>query len=46
MKDLPEDVIEEHKLSGKFTNNGYVYVEVQKGIHGLPHSGLIVHQIL
>ena len=30
----------------KFTNYGYVYVEVQKGIYSLPHSGIITHQLL
>ena len=46
MTNLPEDLIEEYKLRDKFTNNGYLYVGVRKGMYGLPHSGIITQQIL
>ena len=46
MSDLPEDVIEEYKLHKKFTNNGYVYVEVWKLMYSLNRSGIISHNIL
>ena len=46
MKNLPEDLIEEYKLREKFTNNGYLYVGVRKGMYSLPHSGIITHQLL
>ena len=46
MKNLPEDLIEEYKLRDKFTNNGYLYVGVRKGMYGLPHSGIITQQLL
>ena len=39
-------MIDEYKLHEKVTNNGYVYVEVRKGLYGLTHSGIILQQLL
>ena len=39
-------MIEEYKIHYKVTNYGYVYVEVRKGMYGLPHSGIITQNIL
>ena len=38
-------MIEEYNLQNKVINNGYVYVEVWKGMYGLPHSGIIGHHL-
>ena len=46
MSHLPDDVIEEYNLKPKATNDGYVYVEVRRGMYGLPHGGLIAQQLL
>ena len=43
---LLEYFIEEYNIHKKVTNDGYVHVEVRKVMHGLPHQGLIVNQIL
>ena len=37
---FPDDVIEEYKLRDKVEPNGYVYIEVRKGMYGLPQAGL------
>ena len=46
MADLPEDVIEYCEICKKVANDGFVYVEVQKGIYGLTHSGIIAQKLL
>ena len=35
---LPEDVINQYKLKDKATPEGYIYVEVRKGMYGLPQA--------
>ena len=37
--DFSEDFIEHYGLKDKAMSDGYVCVEVRKGIHGLPHAG-------
>lgn len=46
MVDIPEDVIAEYKLKNLETADGYIYIEVQKEIYGLPHAGLTAQQLL
>ena len=41
LDDLPEDVIKHYKLQEKVNRNGYVYGEIQGGMHGLPQAGLL-----
>ena len=36
MEDIPEEVIIEYNLRKLATKEGYVYVEVRKGMYGLP----------
>ena len=36
--DLPKDFIEECKLREKVTKDEYVYVEICKGVYGLPQA--------
>ena len=43
---LPDEIIEEYKLKDKVDSKGYVYVEVRRGMYGLPHAGLIAQQLL
>ena len=44
--DLPEDVIKQYKLQEKATKDGFVYVEIRRGMYGMPHSGLIAQELL
>ena len=45
LSDIPDKIIKEYKLQAK-TENGCVYVEVNKGMHGLPQSGLLANNLL
>ena len=38
MSDIPDDVIEEYNLLDKATSAGYVYVDIWKGMYGLPQT--------
>jgi hypothetical protein len=46
LSDLPEDVIDFYGLRDKVTQDGYVYVEVRKGMYGLPQAGLLAQELL
>ncbi|EJK62785.1 hypothetical protein THAOC_16591 [Thalassiosira oceanica] len=45
MSDIPQEVIDEYKLVDKAVN-GFVYVEVSRGMYGLPQSGLLANELL
>ncbi len=44
--DNPEEIIVEYKLREKVTSDGQVYVEIQKGMYGLPQAGILAQQLL
>ena len=44
--DIPEDVVAEYNLQEKATKDGYVYIEVRKGMYGLPQAGLLAQNLL
>ena len=46
MSDIPGDVIKEYNLLDKATAEGYVYVEIRKGMYGLPQAGRIAQELL
>ena len=46
LKMFPDDVIEEYNLREKSEPNGYVYIEVRKGMYGLPQAGLLAQKLL
>ena len=46
LADLPDDVIKHYNLESKLTSDGYVYLEVQKGMYGLPQAGILEHKLL
>jgi hypothetical protein len=39
--DMPDGVIKHYNLRDEATPDGYVYWEIQKGMYGLPHAGII-----
>ncbi len=41
LTDIPQEVINEYKLAQKTTKEGYVYIEVRKGMYGLPWAVLL-----
>ena len=43
---FPDDVIGEYNLRDKVEPNGFVYIEVRKGMYGLPQAGLLAQKML
>jgi len=41
-----EDVIKPDNLRNKAIKEGFVYVEVRKGMYGLPQGGLLAQELL
>ena len=46
LTDLPADVIKHYDLNAKVTTDGYVYVEIRRGMYRLLQVGLIAQQLL
>ena len=44
--DLPQDFIDEYKLHNKTTKNWYVYLEICKGMYGLPQAFILAQKLL
>ena len=45
LKNFPEDVIQQYKLR-EMAVGGKVYVEISKGMYGLPQAGIIAQELL
>ena len=43
--DIPEEIIEQYNLREKATPDGSVYIEIRKGMYGLPQAGLLAQQL-
>ena len=43
---FPDDVIEHYGLNEKASPDGYVYVEIRKGMYGLSQAGIIAQELL
>jgi len=46
LSDLPDDIVQHYNLADKVSPDGYVYVEIRRGMYGLPQAGLIAQQLL
>ena len=46
MSEIPQDFIEEYNLHDKVTTDGYIYLEIRRGMYGLPHAGKIAQDLL
>jgi hypothetical protein len=46
LSDFPEDVIEHYNLKEKTNKDGMVFVEIRKGMYGLPQAGLLAQELL
>ena len=42
---FPADIIEYYKLMDKVLD-GYVYMEIRKGMYGLPQAGVLANKLL
>ncbi|KAL7488941.1 hypothetical protein ACHAW6_014541, partial [Cyclotella cf. meneghiniana] len=46
LTDIPAEIITEYKLRDKVNKNGFVLIEVTKGMYGLPQAGLLANLLL
>eukprot|EP00956_Cyclotella_meneghiniana_P017716 scaffold29109_cov56-Cyclotella_meneghiniana.AAC.5 len=46
MADLPDEIIQEYRLRKLVNAKGFVFVEVTKGMYGLPQAGLLANELL
>ena len=46
LSDLPKSVVQQYDLEAKSTKDGYVNVEIKRGMHGLLQAGLILQKLL
>jgi hypothetical protein len=44
--DTPKEIIKQYKLRDIVKPDKYVYCEINKGLYGLPQSGIIAQQLL
>ena len=42
----PKEVIDEYDLLSKASEDGSIYIEVNKGMYGLPQAGLLANELL
>ena len=43
---IPDDIIDHYGLRDKVTADGWVYIEIRKGMYGLPQSGILANKLL
>ena len=46
LTDIPQKVIQEYKLKDMSTTDGSIYMEVSKGMYGLPQAGLLAQKLI
>ena len=46
LTDIPDEIIREYNLDEKATKDGSIYIEANKGMYGLPQSGLLANELL
>jgi hypothetical protein len=44
--DIPNKIIAEYNLRDKVSKDGHIYVEIQKGMYGLPQAGILAQELL
>ena len=40
MTQIPDEIIAEYNLKNKVRSDGFVYIEIQRGMYGLPQAGM------
>ena len=43
---IPQEIIQEYHLQNIVSNDGYIYMQIEKGMYGLPQAGKIANQEL
>ena len=46
LEDIPQEIVDEYKLTTIATKEGWVYIEIRRGMYGLPHGGIIAQEQL
>jgi hypothetical protein len=46
LSDIPQEIINKYKLRDMAAEDGLVYIEANKGMYGLPQSGLLANELL
>jgi hypothetical protein len=46
IKDLPEEFINLYNITDKASSNGFVYINIQKGMYDLPQAGILAQELL
>ena len=46
LAEILDEIISEYNLKEKVHNDGYVYIEIQKGMYGLPQVGMLANKLL
>ncbi len=46
LKDLPAEFVELYNLTNKVDSNGYIHINIQKGMYGLPQAGILAQELL
>jgi len=46
ISDIPDEVIKQYNLHAIKDTNGYIYVEIRKGMYGLPQAGILANKLL
>ena len=42
----PQEIIDEYDLTAKKDDKGWVYIEINKGMYGLPQAGILANKLL
>ena len=43
---IPDEIIKQYNLLQLQDDDGWIYIEVQKGMYGLPHAGMLANKLL
>ena len=46
LRDIPNEIIEAYNLLAIADTDGYAYVEIRKGMYGLPQAGILANKLL
>ncbi len=46
INDVPGEIIKQYNLHEKMDKDGYLYIEVQKGMYGLPQAEILAQELL
>ena len=46
IENIPDEIVVEYNLHEKVTGDGYIYIEIQKGMYGLPQAGILAQELL